>query len=153
MPIKYYWEDFAVGQVREGGSITLSETEIIEFAMKYDPQSFHVDPEQAKQSFFGGLIASGWHTAGICMRLLCDLFLLEAAAMGSPGIDELRWVKPVRPGDTLRLKTTVLETRASVSRPEMGTVRSRSEVYNQRGELVMHMSAITMLKRRAPAAT
>ena len=151
MSIKYYWEDFSPGQVREGGSITLSESEIIEFAKKYDPQSFHVDRELAQQSFFGGLIASGWHTAGICMRLLCDLYLLEAAAMGSPGIDELRWVRPVRPGDTLRLKTTVLETRASVSRPEMGTVRSRAEVYNQRDELVMHMSAITMLRRRDPA--
>lgn len=151
MSIKYYWEDFSPGQVRKGGSITLAEEEIIEFAKKYDPQSFHVDRNLAKQSFFGGLNASGWHTAGICMRLLCDLYLLEAAAMGSPGIDDLRWAKPVRPGDTLRLKTTVLETRASVSRPEMGTVRSRAEVYNQRGELVMHMSAITMLRRRNPA--
>ena len=85
------------------------------------------------------------------MRMLCDLYLLEAASLGSPGVDELRWVKPVRPGDTLRLKSTVLETRASASRPDMGTVRSRSEVYNQHGELVMHMSGVGMFRRRNPA--
>src|SRR5512146_2775917 len=128
---KYYWEDFYAGQVREAGGISLSEEEIMEFAKKYDPQPFHTDPERAKQSAFGGLIASGWQTAAVCMRLICDSYILEAASMGSPGVDEVRWVKPVRPGDTLRLKTTVLETRASTSRPEMGTVRSRSEVYNQ----------------------
>jgi acyl dehydratase len=152
MTIKYYWEDFSPGQVREGGSVTLSEEEIIEFARKYDPQPFHVDRELAKQSAFGGLIASGWHTAGIYMRMLCDLYLLETAGMGSPGIDELRWVKPVRPGDTLRLKVTVMETRASASRPDMGIMRSRSEVYNQHGELVMHLSGLGMFKRRSPAA-
>ena len=152
MTIKYYWEDFSPGQVREGGSVTLSEEEIIEFASKYDPQPFHVDRELAKQSAFGGLIASGWHTAGIYMRMLCDLYLLETAGMGSPGIDELRWVKPVRPGDTLRLKVTVMETRASASRPDMGIMRSRSEVYNQHGELVMHLSGLGMFKRRSPAA-
>ncbi|MFH1602913.1 MAG: MaoC family dehydratase [Pseudomonadota bacterium] len=151
MTIKYYWEDYSVGQVREGGSITISAEEIIEFARKYDPQPFHVDQEQAQRSAFGGLIASGWHTASICMRLLCDLYVLETASIGSPGIDELRWVKPVRPGDTLRLKATVIETRASNSRPDMGIVRSRSEVYNQHGELVMHMSGLGMFIRRSPA--
>lgn len=150
MSYKYYWEDFAVGQVRETGGHSLNEEEIIEFAKKYDPQPFHIDREKAKQSAFGGLIASGWQTAGLCMRMLCDMYLLESASMGSPGIDELRWVKPVRPGDTLRLKSTVLETRASTSRPDMGTVRSRSEVYNQRGELVMHMSGVGMFRRRSP---
>jgi acyl dehydratase len=147
---KYYWEDFYPGQVREIGGYSLSEEEIIEFAGKYDPQPFHTDGEKAKQTFFGGLIASGWQTASLCMRMICDQYLLEAASMGSPGVDELRWVKPVRPGDTLRLKSTVLETRASTSRPDMGTVRSRSEVYNQHGELVMHMSGVGMFRRRNP---
>ena len=150
MSYKYYWEDFYPGQVRETGSHSLSEEEIIEFARKYDPQPFHTDKDKARQSYFGGLIASGWQTAGLAMRMICDLYLLESASLGSPGIDELRWVKPVRPGDTLRLKTTVLETRASTSRPDMGTVRSRSEIYNQHGELVMHMSGVGMFRRRAP---
>ena len=150
MSQKYYWEDFYPGQVRESGGYSLSEDEIIAFARKYDPQPFHIDREKAQQSFFGGLIASGWQTASLCMRMICDLYLLEAASMGSPGVDEVRWVKPVRPGDTLHLKTTVLETRASTSRPDMGTVRSRSEVYNQHGELVMHMSGVGMFRRRTP---
>lgn len=152
MSYKYYWEDFYPGQVLEGGSVSLTEEEIIEFARKYDPQPFHTDREKAKQSVYGGLIASGWQTAGICMRLLCDRYLLEAASLGSPGVDEVRWVKPVRPGDTLHLKSTVLETRASASRPDMGTVRSRSEVYNQHGELVMHMSGVGMFRRRSPGS-
>ena len=150
MSYKYYWEDFYPGQVLEAGGASLSAEEIIEFGKKYDPQPFHVDEEQAKQSVFGGLIASGWQTASLCMRLICDLYLLEAASLGSPGVDELRWVKPVYPGDTLHLKSTVLETRASASRPDMGTVRSRSEVYNQHGELVMHMSGVGMFRRRSP---
>ena len=150
MSYKYYWEDFYPGQVLEAGGASLSAEEIIEFGKKYDPQPFHIDEEQAKQSVFGGLIASGWQTASLCMRLICDLYLLEAASLGSPGIDELRWVKPVYPGDTLHLKSTVLETRASASRPDMGTVRSRSEVYNQHGELVMHMSGVGMFRRRSP---
>ena len=149
MSYKYYWEDFYPGQVLEAGSASLSAEEIIEFGKKYDPQPFHIDEEQAKQSVFGGLIASGWQTASLCMRLICDLYLLEAASLGSPGVDELRWVKPVYPGDTLHLKATVLETRASASRPDMGTVRSRSEVYNQHGELVMHMSGVGMFRRRS----
>ena len=148
MSYKYYWEDFYPGQVLEAGNISLSEEEIIEFAAKYDPQPFHTDLEKAKQSVFGGLIASGWQTASICMRLLCDRYILESASMGSPGVDEVRWVKPVRPGDSLHLKSTVLETRASASRPDMGMVRSRSELYNQHGELVMHMSGVGMFRRR-----
>ncbi|MBI5908886.1 MAG: MaoC family dehydratase [Betaproteobacteria bacterium] len=150
MSYKYYWEDFCPGQVRETGGYSLSEAEIIEFAKKYDPQPFHIDLEQAQRSYFGGLIASGWQTASLYMRMISDLYLIEAASLGSPGVDELRWAKPVRPGDTLRLKSTVLETRASASRPDMGMVRSRSEVYNQHGELVMHMSGVGMFRRRSP---
>lgn len=152
MTYKYYWEDFYPGQVLEAGGVSLSEEEIIEFARKYDPQPFHTDREQAERSVFGSLIASGWQTAGLCMRMLCDRYLLESASLGSPGVDELRWVKPVRAGDTLHLKSTVLETRASASRPDMGTVRSRSEIYNQNGELVMHMSGVGMFRRRNPDA-
>jgi acyl dehydratase len=147
---KHYWEDFYAGQVREIGGYSLTEEEIIEFARKYDPQPFHTDKDKARQSPFGGLIASGWQTASMAMRMLCDLYLLDAASLGSPGVDEVRWVKPVRPGDTLRLKTTVLEARASNSRPDMGTVRSRSEIYNQHGELVMHMSGVGIFRRRSP---
>jgi acyl dehydratase len=150
MSYKYYWEDFHPGQVLEIGGHSLSEEDIVEFARKYDPQPFHTDSESAKQSYFGGLIASGWQTASICMRMICDLYLLEAASLGSPGIDELRWVRPVRPGDTLSLKATVLDTRASASRPDMGTMRARSEVYNQHGELVMHMTGVGMFRRRSP---
>ena len=150
MSFKYYWEDFYAGQVLEIEGYSLSEDDIIEFAKKYDPQPFHTDSEKAKQTYFGGLIASGWQTASLCMRMICDLYLLDAASLGSPGIDELRWVKPVRPGDTLRLKATVLETRASASRPDMGTMRARSEVYNQHSELVMHMSGVGMFRRRSP---
>ena len=150
MTIKYYWEDFYPGQVLETGGLSLSAEEIIEFARKYDPQPFHIDSEKAKRTYFGGLIASGWQTASLCMRMICDLYLLEAASLGSPGVDELRWVKPVRPGDTLHLKVTVLETRASTSRPDMGTMRARSEVCNQHGELVMHMSGVGMFRRRSP---
>lgn len=148
MSYKYYWEDFYPGQVRETGGVSLTEDEIIEFARKYDPQPFHVDKEKAQHSHFGGLIASGWQTAGLCMRMICEAYLLDSASMGSPGVDEVRWVKPVRPGDTLHLKYTVLETRASSSRPDMGTVRARSEVYNQHGELVMHMLGVGMFRRR-----
>ena len=152
MAIKYYWEDFTPGRVFETPTRSLSEEDIVRFGLEYDPQAFHTDAEAARATPFGGLIASGWQTASLCMRMLCDLYLLESASMGSPGVDEVRWVKPVRPGDTLRLKSTVLETRASASRPDMGTVRSRSEVYNQRDELVMHMSGVGMFRRRSPGA-
>ena len=152
MAIKYYWEDFTTGRVFETAARALSEEDIVRFASEYDPQSYHTDAEAARSSPFDGLIASGWQTSSLCMRMLCDQYLLEAASMGSPGVDEVRWVKPVRPGDTLRLKKIVLETRASKSRPEMGTVRSRSELYNQHGELVMHMSGVGMFRRREPDA-
>jgi acyl dehydratase len=152
MSYKYYWEDFRPGQVRESGGHSVTEEEIVEFGKKYDPQPFHIDKDEAQQSVYGGLIASGWHTTSMAMRMLCDLYLLEAASLGSPGVDEVRWVKPVRPGDTLRMKATVLETRASTSRPDMGTVRTRWEIYNQNGELVMHMSGFGMFRRRNPGS-
>lgn len=149
MTRKYYFEDFQPGQVREIDGPVVTREEIVEFARKYDPQSFHVDEDAAKNSFYGGLIASGWQTVAICMRLMCDLYLLESSSLGSPGVDEVRWVKPVRPGDRLRLKTTVLETRISRTRPEMGSVRARWELFNQNDELVMHMTGWGMFGRRS----
>ena len=149
MSIKYYWEDFPVGSVRELGERAVSANEVREFASRYDPQPFHVDEEAAKASIYGGLIASGWHTAAMVMRLMCDGYLLESASMGSPGIDNLRWLKPVRPGDRLRARMTVLEARASASKPDRGTVKSRREVFSQKDELVMTMEGLGMFKRRS----
>ena len=134
-----YLEDFETGTVKAAGSVTLSEAEILEFATRYDPQPFHVDPEAAGASIYGGLIASGWQTIAVTMRLLVDNVFNDAASMGSPGVDEIRWHRPVRPGDTLFPRVTVLETRVSRSRPERGVLRFRVDVDNQDGELAMHM--------------
>jgi len=148
---KYYWEDMAVGSVRDLGTVTMSADEIQDFARKFDPQPFHVDEEAAKQSIFGSLCASGWHTAALAMKLTVENFLLEAASMGSPGVENLRWLKPVYPGDTLRLEQSVLEARALRSRPEIGLVRSRWEMFNQDGNKVMQMEGYGMFRRRHPA--
>ena len=134
-----YFEDFEPGQVLELGSRTVTEDEIIEFARQFDPQPFHVDPEAAAESVFGGLIASGWHTGSMWMRLYVDNMLGSASAQGSPGIEELRWLTPVRPGDTLHGRLTVLETTPSERRPDRGTVRIRGEMINQDGVTVLSM--------------
>jgi acyl dehydratase len=144
-----YFEDYATGAVHEFGSIGVTEDEIIEFAQKYDPQPFHVDPEAARQTQFGGLIASGWQTAGLMMRLVVDHYLSRVASLASPGVDELRWIRPVRPGDTLSVRATVLEANPSSSRPDRGLVRTFFEVLNQHGEVVMSARAMNMLRRRA----
>ena len=133
------FDDFEPGQVHELGTHTVTEEEILAFARQFDPQSFHVDPEAAKESVFGGLIASGWHTGALWMRLYVDSLLGGAASMGSPGIEELRWLAPVRPGDTLSGRLTVLETTPSERRPDRGTVRIRGEMVNQDGVTVMAM--------------
>lgn len=146
-PAKYL-EDIQPGDVSEVGGYTLTEAEIIEFASRFDPQPFHLDAEAGRQTHFGGLVASGWHTASIMMRMMVDEFLSPETSLGSPGIDELRWLKPVRPGDTLRLRLTVLEARRSRSRPEMGTTRHRMEVLNQKGEVVMSMLGLGMVRAR-----
>ena len=145
---KYYWEDFPVGAVREFGGRTLSKEDIIRFAREYDPQPFHVDEETAKKTVFGGLIASGWQTCGLAMRMMCDAYLLEAASAGSPGVESIRWVLPVRPGDTLRVRLTVLESRVLQSKPHIGLVRNKWEMFNQKNELVMHMEGYGMFLRR-----
>lgn len=146
--IKYYWEDMAAGSVRDLGTVTLSAQEIKDFARQFDPQPFHLDEEAAKHSIFGALCASGWHTCALAMKLTVENFLLEAASMGSPGLESLRWLKPVYPGDTLRLEQSVVESRALRSRPEIGLVRSRWEMSNQNGEKVMQMEGYGMFRRR-----
>jgi acyl dehydratase len=144
------FEDFAAGQVFELGSRTVSEDDIVAFAREWDPQPFHVDPEAAKDSVFGGLIASGWHTGAMWMRLYVDSFLGAASGQGSTGVEELRWLSPVRPGNTLSGRLTVLEVTPSERRPDRGTVRIRGEMLNQDGVVVMSMVSRGHFGRRSP---
>lgn len=143
-----YLEEFEPGSVHPAGSVQLSEDEILEFGRRYDPQVFHVDPEAARASIYGGLIASGWQTVAVTMRLLVDHVFGAAAGMGSPGVDELRWLRPVRPGDTLSVRVTVLETRPSRSKPDRGVLRFRVDVDNQDGEPTMSMVGASIVGRR-----
>jgi acyl dehydratase len=143
-----WFEDFAPGEVHEFGSIPVDAAGIVDFARRFDPQPMHVDPEVAQRGAFGGLIASGWHTAGLMMRLLVEHFLPLDASLGSPGIDELRWRHPVRPGDELRLRVTVLEAVPSRSRPDRGMLRTLIEVLNQDGTIVMSLRPMNLLRRR-----
>jgi acyl dehydratase len=143
-----HFEDYVPGAVLEYGSITLSEAEIIEFARRFDPQFIHTDPRAAAAGPFGGLIASGWHTAGVMMRLFVDHYLSHVASMASPGIDELRWQRPVRPGDTLSIRVLILEANRSRSKPDRGMVRSQIEVLNQDREVVMSLKAMNILRCR-----
>jgi acyl dehydratase len=131
-----YFEVFQVGERIELGSRTVTEEEIIAFARQYDPQLFHISPEQSKQSFYGGLIASGWHTVSLLMRLMVDAMINDTISFGSPGVDEVRWLKPVRPNDTLRACLTIVETVPSKSKADLGILKSQSDVFKQFGELV-----------------
>jgi acyl dehydratase len=140
-----YLEDYVPGSVHEFGTISVEESDIIEFARRFDPQIFHTVPQAAKHTMYGGLIASGWHTAGMMMRLFVDYYLSGIASLGSPGVDELRWKKPVRPGDTLSLRVTVVETKRSRSKPDRGVLTSFIEVINQKNSVVMSMKAVNML--------
>lgn len=149
---KQTFEDFPVGQVREFGGRRVDAEEARQFATAYDPQPIHLDEAAAAASVFGGMSISGWHTCAMVMRMMCDGYLLDSASQGSPGIDKLRWLKPVRPGDTLHVRMTVLEARASQSRPEIGLVRSGWEVFNQHDELVMTMEGWGMFGRRGSDA-
>lgn len=149
--IKYYWEDFTPGWQCESQSRKLTAREITDFAREYDPQPYHIDEEAAKSTPFGGLIASGWHTCSIAMRLMCDSYLLQTSCIGSPGLDELRWFKPVRPGDSLRLKTTALHQTPSKKDPTRGTVKFRWEVLNQKDEVVCSIMGRQHYRRRTPA--
>ena len=139
-----YFEDYITGSIHEFGSVTVEKEEIIAFARRFDPQVFHTDPELAKNTIYGGLIASGWHTSGLMMRLFADHYLSKVASLGSPGVDELRWKIPVRPGDELSIRVTVLETKRSRSKPDRGIVRSFIEVINQNREVVMSIKAINL---------
>jgi acyl dehydratase len=142
------FEDYHPGAVFEYGDVRVTEAEIIEFARRYDPQDMHVDPEAAARGRFGGLVASGWHTAAMTMRLVAENFLPKAASLASPGIDELRWLKPVRPGDVLRIRVTVVEATPSRSRSDRGMVRSLVETLNQDGDVVMTMKPMNIIRRR-----
>ena len=148
-PDSRYFEDYVPGRMYEFGTITVSEPEIIEFARQFDPQYFHTDPEKARASRFGGLVASGWHTTALVMRLFVDQFLSHVASLASPGVDEIRWPNPVRPGDNLRLRVTILEARPSRTKPDRGVVRNRIEAFNQRDEPVLSMIGISIIGRRA----
>ena len=150
--IKHYWEDMPVGSVRDLGSITPTAEEIVAFATQFDPQPFHLDAEAAKQSVFGGLCASGWHTCSMAMRLMVTNFLLESSSQGSPGLENIKWLKPVFPGDTLRLQHTVIESRPMTKRLDVGLVRTVWAMFNQRGEQVLHMEGYGMFRRRTPGA-
>ena len=143
-----YFEDFHPGDVYPLGSRSVSKDEILDFARQYDPQYFHVDEERAKESIYGGLIASGWHTAAMTMRLACEAIMLQSAGMGSPGLDELRWVRPVRPGDTLHARMEILSARPSQSKPDRGVVQSQVVVTNQDGDTVLTWKAMGMYRRR-----
>jgi len=146
-----YFEDAVVGARRELGRHTISEEEIVRFAREFDPQRFHVDRAAAERTPYGGLIASGWHTCALAMRSVVDGMLSRTAALGSPGVDEIRWHRPVRPGDRLVFYNTVLETRASRSKSDRGIVVARTEGVNQNGDVVMSMRGMTlMLRRPAP---
>ena len=145
---RLYWEDFPAGSVREFGNMAVTRDAIIEFARAFDPQPFHVDEEAGKSSLFGGLCASGWHTCSMAMRMMCDEYLLESASLGSPGLENLKWTRPVYPGDTLRVRLQVLESRPMASKPQVGLVRSRWEVMNQRAETVLTMEGWGMFGRR-----
>ena len=148
-----YWEDITVGHTATLGSHTVTEEEILAFAKKYDPQPFHIDPEAAERSIFGGLIASGWHSCAIMMRLSVDHMKKEQlAGVGSPGIDSCRFVKPVRPGDTLTVRTVITESWPSKSKP-IGFIRRRADMVNQHGEVVLTVIGVGMFKRREASGT
>jgi len=143
-----FFEDIEPGAHHSVGSYTITKEEIVEFAEKYDPQPFHLDEEAASDSIYGGLIASGWQTIAICMRMLVDELVSDQASMGARGANELRWIRPVRPGDTLSLTTEVLETRPSERNPEVGEVDTEIIAYNQDDEPVVRWIALGLVARR-----
>jgi acyl dehydratase len=144
----HYFEDFHIGDTFDFGPLTVTEEEIITFARQFDPQYFHLDPERAKDSIYGGLIASGWHVGALFTRMFVDGLLNEMAGMGSPGLEQIRWVQPVRPNDTLHGSLTVIEVRTSASRPTMGILRVNCEMFNQHHELLMTIIGINFVERK-----
>jgi acyl dehydratase len=140
-----YFDDYALGSTYECGSVSIDQASIIAFAKEFDPQPFHVDPAAAAAGPYGGLIASGWHTAALVMRLLVENYLAAESSLGSAGLDELRWPHPVRPGDTLRVRATVVESRRSLSKPDRGIVKTVVEATNSGGATVMRATAINFM--------
>ena len=149
--IRWHWEDVHEGLCLTFGPKLIEREEVIRFATEFDPQPFHLSEEAGKASLFGGLAASGWHTAGIVMRLMCDGFLLQSSSLGSPGLDSLRWLKPVMVGDEVRARMTVLAKRPMKSKAHVGLVQTRWEALNQRDEVVMTIESWAMFGRREPA--
>uniref|UniRef100_Q47GT4 MaoC-like dehydratase n=1 Tax=Dechloromonas aromatica (strain RCB) TaxID=159087 RepID=Q47GT4_DECAR len=145
-----FLDDLTPGQRFTSPGLTLSEAEIIDFAWRYDPQPFHLDANAAANSPYGGLIASGFQSLAICFRLFIQSGVLAESSMGSPGIDELRWLAPVRPGDTLHSEIEVLEVRPSSSKPDRGIARLKYQAVNQRGEAVLSFIVIHLLRRKKP---
>jgi acyl dehydratase len=150
-PEDRYFEDYVAGSLHEFGPIAVDEREVLDFGKRFVPLSYHTDKEAAKTSIYGGLIASGWHTAALMMRLYTDHYLSRVANLGSPGGDELRWTKPVFPGDALFIRVTVLEARRSDSKPDRGIVQSFVEVLNQKGEFVMSIKMVNFVRSREAA--
>jgi len=147
-PDNRYFEDYVTGSVHEFGPIAVEENEVLDFGKRFVPLSYHTDTEAAKKSIYGGLIASGWHTAALMMRLYTDHYLSKVANLGSPGCDELRWSKPVFPGDELCIRVTVMETRRSDSKPDRGIVQSFTEVLNQKRDVVMSVKMVNFVRAR-----
>ena len=143
-----YLEDFVEGTVYEFGPASITEEEIILFGKSFDPQVFHTDPEKAKETVYGGLIASGWHTCSLFMRLYVEYYLPGPASLGSPGVDEIRWLKPVRPGDKLTLRVTVHKVKPSRSKPDRGVLYSFCEMVNQENEVVVSMMGLNLIRYR-----
>ncbi|HEY4065743.1 MAG TPA: MaoC family dehydratase [Burkholderiaceae bacterium] len=150
--IRWYWEDLTAGDVREFGAMPVTRDAVLEFARQFDPQPFHIDDEAANKSLFGQLSASGWHTCAMTMRMTCDALLLQSSSLGSPGLENIRWHKPVFPGDVLSVRLSTLESRPMASRASVGLVLSKWETLNQHREVVMSMQGWGMFGRRAPAA-
>ena len=150
--IKYFWEDLPVGTTLDIGSITVDRDEVIEFASKYDPQPFHLDEDAAAKSMFGKLSASGWHTCAMAMGVMVRGFLHESSSLGSPGLEQIKWLKPVFPGDTLTLTQTITESRPMASRPDVGLTRTLWKMFNQHGDQVLLMDGYGMFRRRVPGA-
>ena len=146
--VKNYWEDFRVGERVLMGSVKVTKDDIVRFAVEYDPQVFHIDEKAGENSIFGGLIASGWHTCSLVMKMMCDSYLLDSASMGSPGMENIKWVKPVRPNDVLTGFRTTIDTKSSRSKPDRGFVKTLFEVFNDSQELVMSMEGVGMFRRK-----
>jgi len=150
-PDRRFFEDYEAGLAYEFGTVTVTEAEIVEFAKEFDPQYFHLDQAKAAASQFGGIIASGFHTTGLAMRLYVEHYLSHVASMGSPGVEDIHWPNPLRPGDTLRIRVTTLEARPSRSKLDRGIVRAKVEAINERDELALSMIVVSILRRRQRA--